>query len=211
LIPVNVEAIRERLGTASDSVAEMLGRIEDVANQATEFANEIAGFAASRRGEKQVLDLNEVIRSTLAEMQPHRYQAQLTTSLMKQPLICEIYETPFKQIVRNIVLNAFEALLKTKHGMVTVTSMRGGNPGRTGCAIFEFIDNGPGIGTNHLHRIFDSDFSTKPTGNGIGLWLVKKQLELIGGTIQVESSPGAGARFTVRVPLAAPMDESAGT
>jgi signal transduction histidine kinase/CheY-like chemotaxis protein len=208
LIPVNIALIREEVGEVSAHVDEMLSRIDDVAKQATEFANEITGFSATRRGERRMMDLNDVIRSALGELERDPYTAQLTTSLAERPLVCHVFENPLKQIIRNIVLNALQALEKTEHGTVTVSTAEGEGP-LAGWAVVEFKDNGPGIPPQHLERIFAADFTTKPAGNGIGLWLVRKQLDLIEGTIEVASEVGSGAQFTVKIPLAPPGEEPA--
>lgn len=208
LIPANVAAVRKELGAASESVEEMLSVIDDVANQATEFANEITGFSAARRGERRELDVNAVIKSTLRELDEDRYAARLTKVLTEDPLVCVLYETPFKQIVRNIVINAFQALEERNDGVVTISTSRGTGP-LAGLAVVQFRDNGPGIRPDHLERIFEVDFTTKPSGNGIGLWLVRKQLDLIGGTIEVASTLGDGALFTVKLPLVSPVDGQA--
>jgi len=204
VIPANVTSIKARLGRRDDSVNRMLDRIENAANQATEFANEIAGFSANRSGEKRAMDINEIIRSTIDALDFVRLNVpeviSLELSLYKDPLVCEIYERPFTQIVRNILINAFQALERKDGGAVSVsTSPEAGE--RPSVAVIRFEDNGPGIRTEHRARIFDFDFTTKPRGNGVGLWLVRTQLQVIGGTIDVESEFGIGARFIVRIPL----------
>lgn len=208
LIPANIDAIRERLGPARETVEEMLSLIEDVAYQATDFANEIAGFSAARRGERRALDVNEVIQSTIRGLDRKQYRAELSTSFTEDPLVCAVYENPLKQIVRNIIINGLQALENTENGRITVASSRETDPLTGGWAVVDFIDNGPGILPEHKDRIFNSDFSTKPAGNGIGLWLVKRQLEMVDGTIAVESEPGAGARFTLKIPLEASNAEA---
>jgi signal transduction histidine kinase/CheY-like chemotaxis protein len=202
-IPTNVDLIREELGPVSPDVDEMLRLIAGMANQATEFAREIMLFSKARRGAKRALDVNEVARSTLRELRElgrNSYTARLETSLSAAPLVCTMYENPFKQIVRNIVINAFQELQGRDDGLITVSSREGDGP-TAGWAVMTFIDNGRGILPEHLPRIFDADFTTRESGNGIGLWLVKNQLDFMGGTIEAANEPGAGARFTVSLPL----------
>jgi signal transduction histidine kinase len=52
-----------------------------------------------------------------------------------------------------------------------------------------------------LRRIFEPYFSTKATGTGLGLTIAKRNVELNGGTIQVDSSPGKGTRVTIVLPV----------
>ena len=63
-------------------------------------------------------------------------------------------------------------------------------------------DDGPGIPPEVRERIFEPLFSTRPFGVGLGLPLVRRIVEQHGGELVVESSPGAGARFTIRLPVA---------
>jgi len=65
-------------------------------------------------------------------------------------------------------------------------------------------DNGPGMTAEQQRRVFEPYFTTKPTGTGLGLPLVKQAITDVGGTIELLSEPGLGTRFTVALPLAAP-------
>jgi signal transduction histidine kinase len=65
-------------------------------------------------------------------------------------------------------------------------------------------DTGRGIALADLERIFDPFYTTKPDGTGLGLPTVHRIVESHGGTLQVDSQPGAGASFRVRLPAAEP-------
>jgi signal transduction histidine kinase/ActR/RegA family two-component response regulator len=198
VIPANVASIREELDPPSDSVERMLSVIEEVAKQATDFANEIAGFSASRRETVRVLDINEVIASAITELHLDGYKSRLDLCFSDAPLLCEIYRTPFKQIVRNVVMNGVQALAGRADGFVRVTTDL---ERWSEVAIITIEDNGPGIRPEHQSKIFDANFTTKATGNGLGLWLAKTQLEMMGGMIDVQSDMGKGARFILRIPI----------
>jgi nitrogen fixation/metabolism regulation signal transduction histidine kinase len=71
-------------------------------------------------------------------------------------------------------------------------------------AVIVFSDNGPGIPPENIPRIFDPYFTTRGTGTGLGLALVKSIVLMHQGTIGVESSAGGGAKFTVTLPLRGP-------
>jgi signal transduction histidine kinase len=112
-----------------------------------------------------------------------------------------VYERPFAQIIRNVVINGIQALEGRADGRLTISSARLEKEG-AGFARLRFEDNGPGIKPEHRSRIFEAEFTTKSKGNGVGLWLVRTQLQPVGGTIEVESEFGKGAAFIVQVPLA---------
>jgi signal transduction histidine kinase len=63
-------------------------------------------------------------------------------------------------------------------------------------------DDGPGIEPAVIERIFDPFFTTKPSGTGLGLATVHRIVTAHGGSIEVQSARGAGARFCVRLPAA---------
>ncbi len=204
LIPANVIGIRKLIGVANERIDRKLSLIQDAANQATEFANKVAGLAPNRMGDKGPLDINEVVRDAMEALDlSHLENAQavkLKVFPCETPLVCEVYRTQFTQLIRNIIINAYQALQSTRRGVVTVTTSKGVG-GWVGCAAVEIKDNGPGIKLEDQGRIFEPDFTTKVEGSGLGLWLVRTQLDFIGGKIRVESEFGRGASFIITVPL----------
>jgi GAF domain-containing protein/ActR/RegA family two-component response regulator len=206
-IPANVAAILAELKSPNERVKRMLALIERVANRATAFANELAGFWDTETEEKQDLDVNEVIRSAIEELQfdlpKYRKSGsiRLEVSLCEHPLVCAVFANAFAEIVENIVVNGFQALEYTQNGVVRVSSSEGVSESGSN-AILRFEDNGPGITPKNIEKIFDPGFTTKlKRGYGLGLWLARTKVEQIGGTIEVESEPGRGAKFVVKVPL----------
>jgi len=76
--------------------------------------------------------------------------------------------------------------------------------------VFRFSDTGSGIASEHLERIFDPFFTTKmATGNGLGLSIAHKIVEVHAGTLTVESAPGSGTTFVIELPLGGPKEEAA--
>jgi len=61
-------------------------------------------------------------------------------------------------------------------------------------------DDGPGIAPDKIERIFEAYYTTKERGTGIGLAIVKHNVELYGGHVRVESELGKGAEFTLTFP-----------
>ena len=101
-----------------------------------------------------------------------------------------------KQAVENLLRNAIEAT--PAGGRVAVTARTGSRE-----AVIEVQDTGAGIAAEHLPRIFDLYFTTKPEGTGVGLAATQQIVTGHGGTIEVQSSPGRGTRMTVRIPAGA--------
>jgi CheY-like chemotaxis protein len=74
--------------------------------------------------------------------------------------------------------------------------------------VIRIADSGPGVATEHLNRIFNPFFTTKPVGQGTGLGLSISDgiVREHGGRIRVESQPGGGAAFIIEIPFVAPPD-----
>ncbi|MEX2167665.1 MAG: GAF domain-containing protein [Pirellulales bacterium] len=70
------------------------------------------------------------------------------------------------------------------------------------------VDNGMGIPSEHLEKIFDYSFSTKEHGSGLGLWLCKSYMHLQGGEVRVESAVGHSTAFELSFPLALTMPQN---
>jgi signal transduction histidine kinase len=99
-----------------------------------------------------------------------------------------------EQVLLNLALNAFRFM--SGGGWL---SIRGADLGANGVEI-TVRDTGPGIAPEHLPRIFEAGFSTRPGSSGLGLAVCQRILEQHGGTIGVESRPGEGATFRLHLP-----------
>lgn len=113
-------------------------------------------------------------------------------------------ETKLKQVLNNLLHNAVK--FTDRGGIaVSVTREAGVEPSMR----IEVADTGCGIPAESLHRVFekfqqvDSSLARAHEGTGLGLALVRQLAELLGGSVAVQSEPGAGSRFVVRIPLRA--------
>jgi two-component system sensor histidine kinase HydH len=104
------------------------------------------------------------------------------------------------EVVETIAVNAVEAMRGA--GAILLRAVLdppdGGVPG----AVVSVSDTGPGLEAEARRRVFDLFYTTKQSGTGVGLAMAKRLVERQGGTIAVESAPGAGATFRVRLPVA---------
>ena len=111
-----------------------------------------------------------------------------------------------RQVLWNLLTNAAQSIAgrggpgEGPAGVVRVSC----HPTPGGGAELAVADDGPGISRPDLLRIFTPFFTTRREGTGLGLATVHRIVEAHGGTISVESEPGAGARFLVRLPPGAP-------
>ena len=102
-----------------------------------------------------------------------------------------------RQALLNLALNAVQAM--PSGGVLRFESRRAADR-QVELAI---TDTGVGIPPEHLSRIFDLYFTTKDAGSGIGLSMVYRTIQLHDGHIEVQSTPGRGTTFTIRLPQAA--------
>jgi len=103
-----------------------------------------------------------------------------------------------QQALLNLIVNAVQAT--PRGGTVTVRA----TAPTVGCEAvlqFEVIDQGSGIDAADSARVFQPFFTTKATGTGLGLALVRRIADTVGGVVEVTRAPAGGAIFTLRVPL----------
>jgi signal transduction histidine kinase len=102
-----------------------------------------------------------------------------------------------RQVFANVLKNAIEATEGRADARVEV-----GLTTRSGAAVVEIRDNGPGMEASRQSKMFLPFFTTKPHGTGLGLAIVKKIMDLHGGEIEIESAPGQGTTVRLIIPRA---------
>ena len=103
-----------------------------------------------------------------------------------------------RRILDNLVSNAVDAL-DGRPGAVTVAAEAVGEDAERRVR-FTVTDTGRGMTRQQLDRAFDDFYTTKPTGTGLGLSVVRRLLTDLGGSIKVETAPGEGSTFSVEIP-----------
>jgi signal transduction histidine kinase len=173
----------------ADTVALGQGEIDKISVIVDRFSDSIRPLALSL--EKVLLEdiVEDVRRSLAAELQARGIILRLEQA---RPVALTVDKNLMIQCVHNIVKNSMEAM---RGGAIVVAASRK----KHGVAI-RIEDSGVGIPEDDLNRIFEPFFSTKPSGMGIGLYLVKKIVEAHQGTITVASRPGRGTAFSIELP-----------
>ena len=128
-----------------------------------------------------------------------RYVISFDVSIPDERIIASFDPEQFEKVISNLLSNAFK--FTPEGGTVSFTL-----ESKDSHAVITIKDNGQGISSEHLPRLFDRFYQAEKSemqpGTGIGLALVKEITEQHSGKIEVESTPGEGSVFVVRIPLA---------
>jgi PAS domain S-box-containing protein len=117
---------------------------------------------------------------------------------VERDVIAAVDGPKLRQVFTNVMQNAIEAIDPRRGGRVEVNLFAA-----DGRATVEVIDNGLGIALEDRDRIFLPFFTTKPSGTGLGMSIVKKIVDLHGGDIAIESAPDRGTRVRIALPAVA--------
>ncbi|GMU58830.1 MAG: hypothetical protein AMXMBFR34_05930 [Myxococcaceae bacterium] len=192
----NKEA-RERADEALDALDDARAGAERIA----QIVSDLRTFARSDSEELHAVSANRAVDSALAMAHNElRHRGRVVRDLKPLPAVLA-NEARLCQAVLNLLLNAAWSLAASPGAIneVRVTTFTD----ERGEAIIEVGDTGAGIPPDVLPRIFDPFFSTKPTGEGLGLGLsvAHSIITGIGGTIEVQSAPGQGTTFRIKLPV----------
>ena len=189
-----------------------LQEIGDAADRAAKLTSQILTFSRKKRMHPQCMDLNTVLfrlGTMLKRLIGENIVLQLDCS--NTPLLANVDPVMMEQAILNLAMNARDAM--PKGGQLTIRAceihideahVRNNPRSRAGhFAHVQVIDNGTGISPAALPHVFDPFFTTKPPGKGTGLGLatVYGIMQQHKGWVEVESQPGAGAKFSLFLPL----------
>ena len=162
---------------------------------------DLRDFGAPRAREHQNVALDAALDSTLAMVGPTLAHAGVRVERDLEADLPGVRGDPsaLKQVLLNLLKNAAEALEETG-GTVRVRAARSADGRGVEVSV---ADDGPGIEPAQAARIFEPFFTTKPAGRGTGLGLsiCRRIAEAHGGALEVSSTPGGGATFTLRLPV----------
>ncbi|MBX7113666.1 MAG: GHKL domain-containing protein [Myxococcaceae bacterium] len=187
--------------TDLDEAKEFFRLIDADAQRANGILQHLLDFARPSEIETEVLDVNPMVASAV-RLCAHQLQLggiRVDTHYADGLPKIKGNSNQLRQVLLNLLLNAGQAMEEHPERRVFITTQRH----EKGVEI-SVRDTGPGIAPEATGRIFDTFFTTKPRGKGTGLGLSvsKSIIDAHQGSIQVESEPGKGANFLVRLPAA---------
>ena len=201
----DLEFLRQEMPASIDQSLEGIERISEIVRAIRDFSHPDAK-------EMTAIDINHAIATTLTVARNQiKYVADVETDL--DPSLPLVYCLPgeLNQVLLNLLVNAAHAIEETaseRKGRITLTTRNLGDQ-----VEIQIDDTGAGIPEAIRKKIFDPFFTTKEPGKGTGQGLAISHTIITrkhSGTINVESEPGKGATFTVRLPLKSP-ESSPGT
>jgi PAS domain S-box-containing protein len=178
-----------------------LAAINDGARRVAGIVQRLLAFSRQTRPERKLVDINELIESTLILRAYHLRVNNIEIVTQLAPDLLETVADPgqIQQVLLNLIVNA-ETEMKMAHGKgkLTITTKKSHNTIKI-C----IKDDGPGIKPEVMDRIFDPFFTTREIGQGtgLGLSLCYGIVTEHKGKIYAESQPGKGATFVIELPV----------
>jgi signal transduction histidine kinase len=192
LLRVDADRGRPLGGLVQECVSNILGQVRLLRQIAAEFSS----FATSPQPHPESTDLARLVGDIV---EPYRIglAGRVAVEVATDPQCPAVHVDPLLigRALTNVIENALHAM--PGGGVLRVTARPG--PGSEWVSL-EVGDTGVGMDAAALARIFEPYFSTKASGTGLGLTIAKRNVEASGGTVKVNSVPGAGTTVTILLP-----------
>jgi two-component system sensor kinase FixL len=184
--PENIQLICERIAEQSRRAAEVVRRLRKLVR---------TGSVTKARH-----DINQIIRYTLLlfEYETKKHNIELEFYPAEEIDILFVDDIQIQQILVNLVKNGLDAMntVEKEGGRITIQVNKVGK-----VVAVKVQDNGPGVAQADRPHLFESFFTTKPRGVGLGLSICKNIAAAHGGNLRYESPVEGGSRFTLTLPL----------
>jgi two-component system, LuxR family, sensor kinase FixL len=199
----NVDAAEMMLDAGDRGSAELRRILNDIRDddlRASEVIRHIRGLSNKRETDFTWFDLNELVRAVVRLVAPTTKQRGVVVGAEYGTLpLVRGDRILVQQVLLNLLLNGMDAMaaMSEQQRRLLVTTARA----ERGTVIVSVRDRGHGIAAAQIGRIFDSFYTTKNNGMGMGLSIARSLVELHGGRIWAENNPDAGATlyFTLAV------------
>ncbi|HEV8324914.1 MAG TPA: ATP-binding protein [Myxococcota bacterium] len=206
LVSTSGEGLSADEGEFLDIIVEEVNRLDSVVSQFLDYARPYG------RKVEEPVDVAGVVRRTVSILERAAMAEALAIEL---DLADGLPPVPgdaeqLRQVFLNLALNAKEAVAETgRRGRLRISTRLWQRAGTPPAVEVAFTDDGPGIDPSQLEKMFVPFHTTKEGGTGLGLPISQRIVEHHGGRIIVESTPGKGATFTVRLPARPGMEPAA--
>lgn len=161
----------------------------------SEIASAFSDFAKMPSARLERIEITGIIKSA-TELYQHLDNVNIIVEWPDNEIYVLADKKQLLRVFNNLLQNAFQAIGKKDDGLIRISVSREGD-----FCIAAISDNGTGITEEQAQKIFSPSFTTKTSGMGLGLAMVRSILSTFNGTVSFESKPGDGATFTVRIPV----------
>jgi nitrogen fixation/metabolism regulation signal transduction histidine kinase len=177
----------------TEKVKRVLNSIIEQIDGMTRIANEFSNFAKMPEPIKKEIDLIALIENTVSF-----FEAEETIKFHIQSnekrLIVKVDKEQWVQVFNNLIQNAIHAIEGRQNGEITISVRK-----EKGCVFINVTDNGCGISEAEQEKLFVPYFTTKSSGSGIGLSMVKQIVENHDGEISFVSELNKGTTFEIKL------------
>jgi signal transduction histidine kinase len=190
-----------------ERVADLLDKVIGQATRAGDVVTRMRSMVQRHELEPKEIDLERAVGECIdmvktdCELRDIRIELKPAGAL---PVIV-VDEIHLQQVILNLLRNAMEAVELPHPAGCREITIEIGRDGPDAVSV-QVADRGAGIADGDLERVFESYYSTKPTGLGVGLAICRKLIEAHGGALSASHNPGGGAVFRFTLPVAAPTD-----
>jgi PAS domain S-box-containing protein len=183
-----------------DEVREALSRIIRDGNRAGEVIGGIRALVKKVPPRRELLDFNEAIREVIAltQTETRRNGVGLHSRLARDLPLVSADRVQVQQVMINLIVNAIEAMTGAGEGPRELTIISGADDANV---VVEVQDTGPGLDPEKLDRLFQSFYTTKPDGIGMGLAISRSIAEAHGGYLSAAPNNPRGAVFRLTLPV----------
>ena len=181
-------------------VEQLTSRIVKNAQHASDIVNRIRGMTSKNESERTALDLNEVITDALLFIRHDIESRSIDLDVRLDPQIPAAAgdRVQLQQVVINLLVNSIQAMASPDvvRRQLDLRTKRD----KDGRVVFSIYDSGPGIAEKDMDKLFESFFTTKSAGMGIGLAICRSIITSHGGSISARNHPAGGAEFQFWLP-----------
>ena len=178
---------------------QRIDRLRNQCEKLVEVSNDFLRFVRSQDLKREPTCLEDVAQEMIDFFGPTAKAANININLYAAPGVppVPLDRDLFKQALLNLMLNAEQAM--PEGGDLVLQTRANGD-----WVYLDVIDTGKGIDPADLPKLFRPFHTTKPGGTGLGLATTRKIIRAHGGEIDVQSEPGRGTKFTIRLPAQPP-------